>query len=151
VGLLTDLGRGPVALDSSIFIYFIEEHLQFLPVVEPVFASIAEGRLAAVTSSLTLLEVLVHPLRANLPALADEYEQILTHSSGVKLIPLEPRLLRIAAHLRAAAHLKTPDAIHLASALTTGCTAFLTNDHRIPPLSGIRILRARDYLAVSEI
>jgi predicted nucleic acid-binding protein len=146
VGLLTDIGQGPVALDSSIFIYFIEEHFQFLPIVEPVFSSVADGSLAAVTSSLTLLEVLVHPLRANLPALADEYEQILTQSSGVKLIPLELRLLRVAAHLRAATHLRTPDAIQLASALKAGCTAFLTNDQRIPRVPGIRILRAADYL-----
>jgi predicted nucleic acid-binding protein len=146
VGLLTDIGHGPVALDASIFIYFIEEHPRFLPVVEPVFSSIAEGSLAAVTSSLTLLEVLVHPLRANLPTLADEYEQILTQSAGVKLIPLDQRLLRVAAHLRAATRLKTPDAIHLASALKAGCTAFLTNDDRIPAGLGIRILRARDYL-----
>ena len=146
MGLLTDIGHGPVALDASIFIYFIEEHPRFMPVVEPVFSSIAEGSLAAVTSSLTLLEVLVHPLRANLPALADEYEQILTHSAGVELIPLDQRLLRVAAHLRAATRLKTPDAIHLASALKAGCTAFLTNDDRIPAGLGIRILRARDYL-----
>jgi hypothetical protein len=48
MGLLTDIGPGPVALDSSIFIYFIEEHFHFLPVIEPVFVSIAEGSLTAV-------------------------------------------------------------------------------------------------------
>ena len=86
MGLLSDLGQGPVALDSSIFIYFIEEHPLFLPVVEPVFASIAARDVAAVTSSLTLLEVLVRPLRANLRELATEYEQILTRSSEITLI-----------------------------------------------------------------
>jgi predicted nucleic acid-binding protein len=47
MGLLNDLGRGPVALDSSIFIYFIEEHPRFLPVVKPVFSSVALLRRAA--------------------------------------------------------------------------------------------------------
>lgn len=144
--LLTKLGQGPVGLDSSIFIYFIEEHGEYLPIVEPIFSAVAAGVLTAVTSSLTLLEVLVQPLRANLPTLAEEYEKILTQSPGVRMIPLDVRILRAAAQLRAVTAMKTPDAIQLASALAAGCTAFLTNDRRIPPVSGLPILRAQDYL-----
>lgn len=145
MGLLSDLGEGPVALDSSIFIYFIEEHPRYLPVAEPVFAAVADGKLAAVTSSLTLLEVLVHPLRANLPTLAAEYEPILTRSAGITLVPLELRIVRSAAHLRATTGMKTPDALHLATALASSCSAFLTNDERIPNVPGLRILRASAY------
>ena len=146
MGLLNDLGRGPVALDSSIFIYFIEEHPRFLPVVKPIFSSVAAREVVAVTSSLTLLEVLVRPLRANLPTLAAEYEQILTGSSGITLIPLDLAVLRRAAHLRATRGLKTPDALQLAAALESGCSVFLTNDERIPQVPGLRVLQAQDYL-----
>jgi predicted nucleic acid-binding protein len=146
VELLTELGQGPVGLDSSIFIYFIEEHAEYLPIVEPVFSAISAGAITAVTSSLTLLEVLVQPLRANLPALADKYERILTQSSGMKMIPLDVRILRAAARLRAVTSMKTPDAIQLTSALAAGCTAFLTNDLRLPSVLGLPVLRARDYL-----
>lgn len=146
MGLLTELGQGPVALDSSIFISFIEEHPRFLPVVAPVFSAVAAHDVAAVTSSITLLEVLVRPLQANLPALAAEYEQILTHSSGITLIPLDLALLRRAAHLRASSGLKTPDALQLAAALQASCSVFLTNDERIPQVPGLRVLRAQDYL-----
>jgi predicted nucleic acid-binding protein len=146
VELLTELGQGPVGLDSSIFIYFIEEHAEYLPVVEPIFSAISAGAITAVTSSLTLLEVLVQPLRANLPALADRYEKILTRSSGVRMIPLDVRILRAAAKLRAVTSMKTPDAIQLTSALAAGCTAFLTNDLRLPSVLGLPVLRARDYL-----
>jgi predicted nucleic acid-binding protein len=31
VGLIADLGRGPVGVDTAVFIYFIEENLRFLP------------------------------------------------------------------------------------------------------------------------
>ena len=135
-----------MALDSSTFIYFIEAHPQYLPVIEPVFSSIASGDIKAVTASLTLLEVLVLPLRANRRALAAEYERILTRSSGITLIPLDQDLLRLAAHLRATTTLKTPDALQLAAALESGCSAFLTGDHRIPQLPGLTILRVQDYL-----
>jgi hypothetical protein len=35
MGLMADLGGGPVGVDTAVFIYFIEEHPQFLPLVEP--------------------------------------------------------------------------------------------------------------------
>jgi hypothetical protein len=40
VGLLSDLGDGPVALDTALFIYLVEEHPVYLPVVIPVFVAI---------------------------------------------------------------------------------------------------------------
>ena len=92
MGLVTDLGKGPIALDTSIFIYFIEQHPKYLPVVRPVFSAIAEGHLAAVTSSFSLLEVLVGPLRRGQLRLADEYEDILTRSGWLRLVPLDLRL-----------------------------------------------------------
>ena len=41
--------------------------------------------------------------------------------------------------------MKTPDALQLASALVSDCTAFLTNDGRIPSVPGIRILSLDAY------
>jgi predicted nucleic acid-binding protein len=61
VGLIEDLGAGPVGLDTAVFIYFIEENPDFLRLVEPVFAAIDGGSLQAFTSAVTLLEVLVVP------------------------------------------------------------------------------------------
>jgi hypothetical protein len=57
--LIREIGDGPLALDTVVFIYFIEEHPRYLPVLDPVFAAIDKKRLPAVASSLTLLEVLV--------------------------------------------------------------------------------------------
>ena len=146
MGLLSDLGEGPVGLDASIFIYFIEENPHYLPVVEPVFSAIDKGRVEVVTSSLTLLETLVLPLRKGSLEIARGYEQFLTRSRGVKLIPLDLALLRTAAHLRAGTRLKTPDALQIASAILGGCSVYVTNDHRIPSLPGLRVLQLEDYL-----
>jgi len=146
LGLLIDLGEGPVGLDTAIFIYFVEEHPAFLPLVEPVFEAIDSGKIKAVTSALTLLETIVVPLRSGDHALAKRYESLLTGSRGLTFVQLELPVLRAAAHLRALTRLKTPDAIQLAAALTEGCTTFLANDHRFPQLPGIRILQLDDYL-----
>ena len=146
MGILNDLQGGPVALDSSIFIYFMEENPRFLPIVEPIFSAIDEGDLEAATSSLTLLETLVLPLRSGNREVADRYEAFLTRSRGLRLIPADLGLLRVAAHVRAIARIKTPDALQVASALVAGCSVFVTNDHRLPPLPGLRVLQVEDYL-----
>jgi len=145
LGLLTEIGEGPVALDSSIFIYFIERNPQYISLVRPIFQAMDEGRLEIVTSSLTLLETLVVPLRAGNSIVARAYERFLTRGRRLRLVPLDLNLLRGAAHVRAVTRLKTPDALQVASALSAGCPIFLTNDGRIPSMSGLRVLQLENY------
>lgn len=147
MGLISEIGAGPVALDTVTFIYFIEEHPRFLPPLVPVFEAIDEGRLAAVTSSLTLLEVLVVPYRAGNVALADRYELALTRGRGLTLTDIDRGQLRAAAQLRSVyPGIRTPDAIQVSAALSAGCSAMLTNDRELPALPGLRILQLEDYV-----
>ena len=146
MGLIDDLGGGPVALDTAVFIYFIEEHIPYLPLVEQIFIALDEERLIGVTSTVTLLETLVVPIRAGNLTLAEQYEGCLSHSRGLLLLDLDRSLVRLAAQLRALEGLKTPDALQVAAALQTGCTTFVTNDRRIPTIGGLRVLQLRDYL-----
>lgn len=145
MGLIDDLGGGPIALDTAPFIYLIEEHPRFLGVVKPVFEAIARGAMQAVASELTLLEVLVVPYRAGNVALATRYEDLLSRSRGLTLVGLDRDLLREAARLRATRGLKTPDAIQAATALRAGCTALLTNDRDLGALEGVRVVQVREY------
>lgn len=147
MGLREDLGPGSVALDTAPFVYFIEEHPEFVPLVAPVFEDVAAGRREVATSGLTLLEVLAVPYRAGNLALAERYEALLTRSRGVRLVEIDRGELRMAAQLRAVhPSVRTPDALQLAAALSAGCSAFVTNDRDLPALPGLRILKLRDYL-----
>ena len=147
MGLIRDVAGGPVGLDTAAFIYFIEEHPRFLPVVEPVFAAMDAGRIEAISSSLTLLEVLVVPYRAGDIALAGRYEALLTRSRGLRMIDIDRAQLRAAAQLRGVHRgVKTPDAIQLCAALSAGCTTFITNDRELPAIPGLRILQLVDYV-----
>jgi predicted nucleic acid-binding protein len=147
MGLIEDLGGDAIALDTAPFIYFIEEHPVFGPVVEPIFIDVDRGVREVVTSALTLLEVLVVPFRAGDLALAGRYEDLLGRSRGVRLVDLDRDLLRAAAHLRAGQRLRTPDALQVAAALSAGCTCFVTSDRTIPAIPGLRVLRLPDYVA----
>jgi predicted nucleic acid-binding protein len=145
VALIDDLGAGPVGVDTAVFIYFIEENERFLPAIAPVFDAADSGKLRLVVSALTLLEVLVVPYRAGDAALARRYEAVLTRSRGVRMIDLTRDHLRLAAQLRAATGVATPDALQLAGSLAAGCSAFLTNDRRLPTVPGLRIVQLGTY------
>jgi len=142
---MADLGPGPVGVDTAIFIYFIEEHPRFLPLIEPLFREADKGRRALVTSALTLLEVLVVPYRSGDHSLAERYEALLTQSRGLRVAEISRDHLRAAAQLRAATGVKTPDALQLVAAMSAGCSAFLTNDRDLPPIPGLRILQLSSY------
>ncbi|MBI4602586.1 MAG: PIN domain-containing protein [Planctomycetes bacterium] len=146
VGLIRDLGPSPTAVDTVAFIYFIEEHPDYLPLLEPVFSQVARGEREVVSSCLTLLEVLVVPYRAGNQPLAHRYEALLTGSRGVRLVEIDRRQLRAGAQLRAVHKVKTPDALQIAAALSTGCKVFLTNDRGLPNISGLQVLELGDYL-----
>ncbi len=150
MGLIEELGAGPVGLDTVVFIYFVEEHPDYLRIVEPLFQAIDQGKIEATTSTLTLLETLVVPLRAGREDLATRYETLLVRGRGLRMVELDRDLLRAAAGLRARFGVRTPDAIQLAAALVSGCQILLTNDRRLPELPGLRILQLRDFLSARE-
>ena len=125
---------------------FIEEEPRFLPQILPLFIEADEGDRVLVTSSLILLELLVVPYRAGDHKLAARYERLLTRSRGIRLIELSHHLLRTAAQLRAATSVKSPDALQLAAALGAGCSTFVTNDRRLSPVPGLRVLQLSSYL-----
>lgn len=139
-----------VGLDTSPIIYFIERHAQYIEHVRPFFVSLAEGHFTAVTSVITLLEVLVHPLRRGDEAMAHRYNDILLSSPNLTLISINHTTAQDAAELRARHNLKTADAIQLAAAIGAGATRFLTNDKQIPENCGINILRLDNLIASAD-
>lgn len=146
MGLIEDVRPGPLALDTQVFIYFIEEERRFLPLLKPLFEAIDRGDLVGMTSGLSLMEVLVVPYRSGNSALADRYEALLTNSRGLRFIEVDRRLLKAAAQVRARFKIRPPDAIQMAAALLGNCNSFLTNDRRIPAVPGLKILQVKNYL-----
>ena len=143
---MAEIGTGSVAVDTAIFVYFIEENPRFLPEITPLFKEADQGKRELITSALTLLEVLVVPYRAGNRLLAERYEALLTRSRGIRLVELSHDQLQAAAQLRAATSVKTPDALQLVAAIGGGCTTFLTNDRRLPRVPGLRILELASHV-----
>lgn len=129
-----------VGLDTSLFIYLVEGHREFGDRASQIFESIEKGRLEAVTSTLTMLELLVQPYRAGNPELTSRYYALFNRYPHLTLRPLDLSTADRAAQLRATYALKTPDAIQVATALEWGAEAFLTNDYKLQRIQELEII-----------
>ena len=93
-----------------------------------------------VTSTVTLVEVLLHPLRKGNTILAQEYGEILLNQEILTVVELTQDIAETAAPLKASYNLRSPDGIQMATAIREGASFFLTNDARLPSLPGLRVL-----------
>ena len=73
--VIQDFASKTVFLDTSPLIYFIEGHSDYQPILYRLFDLNDKKAFSFVTSSLTLLEVLVKPLREGQKAIAEQYSQ----------------------------------------------------------------------------
>lgn len=135
-----------VYADTSVFIYTIEEHPDYYDLLQPLWLKFQTEKLELVSSELTLLETLVVPLRKADTELVETYEQLFL-MSRMQLLPITRTRLKAAAHLRATTKLKTPDAIHAATALSSGCTVFLTNDSQFRTVTVLNTVVLGELLA----
>jgi predicted nucleic acid-binding protein len=144
---LAQLQGQVVGLDSAPLIYFIEENQTYLEMTDAFFEAMVRGEFRVVTSVVTLLEVLVYPLRQGNRILAQQYRDILFNEAGLTTIEMSPAIAEEAAQLRATYNLQTPDSIQMATAISGGASFFLTNDARLPSLPGLEVLVLEDLRA----
>ena len=118
-------------LDTCIVIYLIEDAGRLSERTREFLARSSDTLLCV--SPLVRLEVIVKPLRDSNTKLVADYEDFLAAQSW---LASDDRIFDRAAQLRAGHGLKTPDALHLATALHYGCDEFWTNDDRLRLAAG---------------
>lgn len=148
INLLADLPEGArVGLDSAPVIYLIEQAPRYLPLVERLFYErLDTGLNQAVTSVVTLSEVLVKPTELGRLDLVERYRDRLSGNPSLEVVEITRRIAEGAASLRATYRVRLPDAFQLAAAIDHGASHFITNDKRLKGVADIRVLVLEDYL-----
>lgn len=147
MGWLNDVQGKIVGLDTSPLIYLIEGHPRYLDVVQPFFEAADQGQFQVVTSTITLLEVLVHPFRQGAVELAGQYREIILNANGISCINVSSDIAVEAARIRAQHNLRTPDAIQLATSILEEAAYFFTNDAGLPSIPSLSLLLLDDMEA----
>lgn len=118
-------------LDACIAIYLVEKTAGFHDPVRRYLAEHPDTGLCV--SPLVRMETLVKPIRNNSDAYRIAYEKFL---GAQEWLPINDPIFNHALQLRAREGLRTPDALHLATALHYGCDEFWTNDDRLNKAAG---------------
>lgn len=134
-----------VGLDTSVFIYQLEAHPHYLALTHPIFQAIAAGQVRAVTSTLTLLEINVQPLRAGHPDIARKYEALLVNYPNLTIVDVDRSVAREAARIRADYSFRTPDAIQIAACRIGGADVFITNDRQLKRFESLQVILLEDF------
>jgi len=117
-----------IALDTSVFIYQLEANARYLALTDHIFSWIERPGGKAVTSTITMTELLVQPYRVADQQQADEFYVLLSTYPNLEWIAPNLEIADRAAKLRALHGLRTPDAFHAATAIHAGATGLVTND-----------------------
>ena len=145
MGALELPSDGPIYLDASAFIYSVERIEPYQALIEPLWQQARNGRFTVVSSELVVSEILVRPLREG-NTRAEALFRSLLEASEVRLMAATRSLWERTARLRADSGLKTPDALHAASALQAGSTLFVTNDSDFRRVQGLPVTILDDLL-----
>jgi predicted nucleic acid-binding protein len=117
-----------IALDTSILIYHMEANARYLALADAVFLWVEKAGHEAVTSNITMTELLVPSYRENDELRVEEFYGLLSTYPNLRWIAPDLETADIAARMRAAYRLRTPDALQAATALRAAATGLITND-----------------------
>jgi len=132
-GMAEELMAPIIYVDANPFIYFIDGKEELAAPLRPFFALLAERRGIAMTSELTLAEVLANAR----PHARRGYLNLIVWSDIFQLYPVTRDILIDTSDYRRVGRkkVKLPDAIHVVTAIRSRCRAFLSADKglKLPP------------------
>lgn len=134
--------RPRIYLDTNVFIDAFEGPDEVSKVVRPLLFELHDHPGTAVTSELTLAEILVRPERDHHTHLKRIYLDLLIWSKTIDLRPVSRQILLESPRYRAIAHPSKPgpeenkrnflpDSIHVVTAISAACEFFVARDTRI--------------------
>lgn len=126
-----------IGLDTSIFIYHLEAHLDYLPLTKSVLEGVETGRWQAVTSTVTIMELTVQPWRINRPDIVRQYEALLVNFPNLQILEVSRDVARRAAQLRASYNIRPADALQVGTAIIGGATGWVSNDKKLKRLASL--------------
>lgn len=114
--------------DACVLIYLIEEHPELHPRIDAAVRAVPN--LAFTLSELLRLECRVRPMKQGNRELLEKFDRFFANPTHV-YIPASRPVFNLATEFRAHHGLRTPDALHLATAIHAECNEFWTNDRRL--------------------
>lgn len=135
-----------IYLDANVFIAAYETQGARSDHAWWILEAVEDGHFVAMTSELTLAEVLVVPIQEGDDDLVGSYQSVIATGDSLEVAAVDRNILKEAATLRAMRRsLKLPDAIHVATARLAGCRYIVSDDRRLPFAPGVQLVQLGPY------
>lgn len=128
-----------IGIDTVVFIYLLENKGAAAERATQLLKRVEAGSMEAVFSSIGMIEILTGPKQLGREDLAVQYKEYLARFPHLTIAGINERIVDIAADLRARYSIRTPDAIHIATAIDFGAEQFFTNDRALKKIKEISI------------
>jgi predicted nucleic acid-binding protein len=129
-----------IAVDTNIFICHLEENPRYVVLTDLIFKWLSRKGSSGVSSTVTMTELLVQPLRRGDWAGAEVFYNLLSAYPNLRWVPPDLEVARLAAQYRAQYRLKTIDALIAATAVHASATGLITNDAALSRVEGLDVL-----------
>ncbi len=117
----------------------MEENARYVQLFNPIFAWLEGPKGHAVTSTITMLELLVQPYKLPDMDRVNKFYALLSTYPHLNWIDPTLEIADSAARLRAEYNLRTPDALQAATALVCEATGFISNDAGFKKVAGFEV------------
>ena len=126
-----------IGLDTNIFIYYFQKHPEFGVATKNIFDNFALHKTKAVTSILTLTELLsIHASEKEVSNL----QALFLETPGLTIYDINQNIGVTAGRIRRNYGFRLPDAIQLATCLYAKVGIFVTNDQKLQAFKEIDII-----------
>ena len=135
-----------IGLDSNVLIYLFADEGGAGRSAWMLLNAVGDGRCEGILATIGMTEILTRPATFGDGALFERYADAIQSYPNLRLTPLVAATAIDAAWGRSTDR-DLGDAVHVATARAAGATAFVTNDRRIRPRSGVEIIPLTDLVA----
>lgn len=129
-----------VAIDSMCFIYQFESNKTYGEIVRQLFLRLQNQKLTAVTSAITLAEILSFKKLQEDRILFEDTKTRLRQTPGLLIIPVDEAISEVSSIIKYKYSVVLPDAIQIATAVVSGQDALITNDRGLQKIREIKVL-----------
>lgn len=114
-----------IYLDSNILIYFLEQNSEFFEAAKKIITPALEQKIHICTSTLSIAEI----------TSGGDADLSFFDLPSIYTIPLDDKIAALAGQFRREHTISLPDAVHLATAVTSRVSMFITNDQKLVNIS----------------
>ena len=140
------VSQSRIALDSSCLIYHIEKNKKYIELTRIIFKELLpKASVLAIGSTLIITEILTKPYDLNRSDLALAYKALIQFIPNFYLFAPNEQICDHAARIRSKYNFKTPDAIHIATAIEENASVIIGNDKRWKQVKEIKTIILEDF------